>query len=368
LINKKRKRFIVRKNELDGIFYDFNSIVEYVYQNQNNNRLSLDKKISHDKVNFYNKNKEYNVHKLIDPPNLKKEKKFNDNARKGNWERIKDTFVTKKPKLDFDDIGGCDEAKNELRRIIAGLKKPNVYKKYGSRLPRGILIYGPPGNGKTMLVKATAFKTNVKLFIANNATISSKWVGELEGLTNMLFELIKANTPCILLLDEIDSMVPDRSNVREWYQRVVSIILGHMDGITSSDNLIVIGTTNLKNNIDPALLRPGRFDKIIRIDKPDKKARKEIFKIHCKDRMVKDIDYDLLAEYCEGFSGADIEAVILLALQPLIDKDLFSENVENVENTNLKFINTNDILFAINSFKKNRGFSNNDSFSKHYVY
>jgi len=297
---------------------------------------------------------------LINPSEIVKENKYHDDSRSGNWERIKNTFVKDIPKIDFDDIGGCEQAKRELMFIVKGLKNPSILKKYGMRLPTGIILHGPPGTGKTLLIKALAYKADATLFLVSVDDISSKWIGEQEVLTGMLFALAEANAPSIILLDEIDSICPDRSNVREWYQRIVSVILQRMDGVKPSDGVMVVGTTNLLKHVDPALLRPGRFDKLIEIPPPDKKAREDIFKIHCRNKMVKNINYRSLAEKSEGLTGADIEATIQFAIQPKIMEELF-------ENKKPKRVRTRDIFMAIDSFKKNRRIIKKEDNTQFYI-
>jgi len=284
---------------------------------------------------------------LKEPREIEKEKKYDDKYRIGIWERVKNTYVLDFPDISFDDIGGCDKAKNELMLIVKGLEDPIILKKYGVRLPKGLILFGPPGTGKTLLIKALANMVDASLFQVSVDDISSKWVGDTELMTSMLFALAKANVPSIILFDEIESICPDRSNVREWYQRVVSVILQKMDGFNNLDGVIVVGTTNFLENVDKALLRPGRFDKLIQILPPDKKGREKIFKIHSVNKMVKDIDYELLAESSKGLTGADIEATIQFALQEKMMNELF-------KNKKTEYVQTEDILVAINDFKNNR--------------
>ena len=284
---------------------------------------------------------------LKDPQEIEKEKKYDDKYRIGIWERVKNTFVLDFPDMSFDDIGGCNKAKNELMLIVKGLEDPIIFKKYGVRLPKGLILFGPPGTGKTLLIKALANMVDASLFQVGVDDISSKWIGDTELMTSMLFALAKANAPSIILFEEIESICPDRSNVREWYQRIVSIILQKMDGFNDSDGVIVVGTTNFLENVDTALLRPGRFDKLIEILPPDKEGREKIFEIHSVNKMVKNIDYGLLAESSEGLTGADIEATIQFALQEKMMNELF-------KNKKPEYVQTEDILVAISDFKNNR--------------
>jgi len=250
---------------------------------------------------------------LRDPPEIANEKKYDDKSR----------FVIDLPKMTFDDIGGYDEVKRELLFILKGFQKTSALKQYGIRKPKGIILHGVPGTGKTMLVKALAYMARLPLFLVTVADISSKWIGEQEVMVDMLLALARANAPCIMLFDEIDSIMPDRSNVREWYQRIVSVFLQGMDGFNSSEEVLFVGTTNYLENVDKAFLRPGRFDIIINIPKPNVLAREEIFRIHCK-------------------------GVVQGALKTKMMDSL-------IEDKQPDFIQTNDILNAINEFKRGRG-------------
>jgi len=285
---------------------------------------------------------------LRDPPEIANEKKYDDKSRLGNWERVKNTYVIDLPKMTFDDIGGYDEVKRELLFILKGFQKTSALKQYGIRKPKGIILHGVPGTGKTMLVKALAYMARLPLFLVTVADISSKWIGEQEVMVDMLLALARANAPCIMLFDEIDSIMPDRSNVREWYQRIVSVFLQGMDGFNSSEDVLFVGTTNYLENVDKAFLRPGRFDIIINIPKPNVLAREEIFRIHCKGKYIQDVDCSLLALKSDGLTGADIESVVQGALKTKMMDSL-------IEDKQPDFIQTNDILNAINEFKRGRG-------------
>ena len=285
---------------------------------------------------------------LRDPPEIANEKKYDDKSRLGNWERVKNTYVTDLPKMTFDDIGGYDEVKRELLFILKGFQKTSTLKRYGIRRPKGIILHGVPGTGKTMLVKALAYMARIPLFLVTVADISSKWIGEQEVMVDMLLALARANAPCIMLFDEIDSIMPDRSNVREWYQRIVSVFLQGMDGFHSSEDVLFVGTTNYLENIDKAFLRPGRFDILINVPLPNELAREKIFRIHCKDKYIQDIDCSQLALKSEGLSGADIESVVQGALKTKMMDSL-------IEDKQPDFIKTNDILNEINDFKESRG-------------
>ncbi len=227
---------------------------------------------------------------------------------------IREVYV-EVPEVRWDDIGGLDEVKQELREAVEWpLKYPDVFEKMGIRPPRGILLFGPPGTGKTLLAKAAATESGANFIAVRGPEILSKWVGESEKAIRKIFERARQVAPAIVFFDEIDSIAPargyrhDTSGVTD---RIVNQMLTEMDGIQPLSNVVVIGATNRPDILDPALLRPGRFDRIIYVPPPDKEARKQIFKIHTrKVPLAEDVDLDKLAELTEGYTGADIEAVV----------------------------------------------------------
>ncbi|MFN4046440.1 MAG: AAA family ATPase, partial [Acidilobaceae archaeon] len=219
------------------------------------------------------------------------------------------------PEVRWDDIGGLDNVKQELREAVEWpLKYPEVFEKMGVRPPKGILLYGPPGTGKTLLAKAVATESGANFIAVRGPEILSKWVGESEKAIRKIFERARQVAPAIIFFDEIDSIAPargyrfDSSGVTD---RIVNQMLTEMDGIVPLNKVVVIAATNRAELVDPALLRPGRFDRIIYVPPPDLKARKEIFKVHLKKApLAGDVDIDRLAELTEGYTGADIEAVV----------------------------------------------------------
>lgn len=213
----------------------------------------------------------------------------------------------------FQDIGDLEEVKKELiDTIIFPLKNPRVASDYGLRLPRGILLYGPPGCGKTLLMRALAHEAGMNFLYVKSSDILSKWYGESEKRIAELFSEARRSAPCILFFDEFDALGKSRDRYAsdDISPKLLSALLAEMDGLSNSDGIIVVGSTNMPELIDPALLRPGRFDKILYVPPPDREARKEIFAVHLRDMpLTEDVDYEALADLTEGYSGADIYAV-----------------------------------------------------------
>ncbi len=226
---------------------------------------------------------------------------------------IREVFI-EVPEVHWEDIGGLEEAKQQLREAVEWpLKHPEVFESMGIRPPKGILLFGPPGTGKTLLAKAAATESGANFIAVRGPEILSKWVGESEKAIRQIFRRARQVAPAIIFFDEIDAIAParglrhDTSGVTD---RIVNQLLTEMDGIEPLRNVVVIAATNRPDILDPALLRPGRFDRLIYVPPPDKKARLEIFKIHTRRMpLADDVDLEKLAEMTEGYTGADIEAV-----------------------------------------------------------
>lgn len=218
------------------------------------------------------------------------------------------------PNIKWDDVGGLESVKKELREAIEWpLKYPEMFRRMGIKPPRGIFLYGPPGTGKTLLAKAVANESEANFISVKGPEIFSKWVGESEKAIRETFRKARQAAPCIIFFDEIDAVAPRRgmdvgSHVTE---TVVNQLLSEMDGLEELKEVIVIAATNRPDMVDSALLRPGRFDKLILIPAPDLETRKRIFEVHTKRvPIAKDIDLDKLAKATESYSGADIEAMV----------------------------------------------------------
>jgi transitional endoplasmic reticulum ATPase len=218
------------------------------------------------------------------------------------------------PTVKWEDIGGLEEVKQELRECVEWpLKYPERFKRLGIKPPKGILLYGPPGCGKTLLAKAVATESEANFIAIKGPEIFSKWVGESERAIREVFRRARIASPAIIFFDEIDSIAPIRwasGGDTMVTERVISQLLTEMDGIVDLENVVVIGATNRPDMIDPALLRPGRFDRIIYVPEPDTATRLQIFKIHTRNTpLAKDVDLEKLANITKGYAGSDIEAI-----------------------------------------------------------
>ncbi|RLG72953.1 MAG: AAA family ATPase [Methanobacteriota archaeon] len=236
------------------------------------------------------------------------------------------------PETRWEDIGGLEDIKRELRESVEWpLKHPESFKRVGINPPRGILLVGPPGTGKTLLARAVATESEANFISIKGPELLSKWVGESERGVRETFRKAKTVAPSIIFFDEIDALAPRRgsgfgdSRVTE---RVISQLLTEMDGLEELENIVVIAATNRPDMLDPALLRPGRFDRILFVPPPDKEARREILKVHTRGMPLgQDVDLDGLAERMEGYSGADIAAVVREAGMNALRENLESKVV-----------------------------------------
>ena len=216
------------------------------------------------------------------------------------------------PDVTWDDVGGLDAARDKLREgIELPLKHPEAFKRLGIRPAKGFLLYGPPGTGKTMLAKATARESQANFIATKSSDLLSKWYGESEQQIARLFARARQVAPTVIFIDELDSLVPARGGGMgepQVTERVVNTILSEMDGLEELNNVVLIGATNRPNLIDPALLRPGRFDELIYVGTPDTAGRRRILAIHTsKMPLAKDVDLEALARRTERFTGADLE-------------------------------------------------------------
>ncbi len=214
-----------------------------------------------------------------------------------------------KPDINFSYVGGLDEVKNEIRKaIVYPFQHPEIYEHYGKKVGEGILMYGPPGCGKTFIAKAAAGECGASFITLKVGEILSKWLGESEKNIKTAFEAAKHHQPSILFFDEIDAIGGKRDESSDAANRVVNALLVELDGVTTAKaKRLVLAATNAPWNVDPALRRPGRFTKLLFLPPPDLDSRKQIFKLGTKDRPIEtDIDYNDLAELTDGYSSADI--------------------------------------------------------------
>ena len=232
-------------------------------------------------------------------------------------------FTGTKSNITFNDVAGVDEAKQELQEVVEFLKSPKKFSSLGARIPRGVLLVGPPGTGKTLLGRAVAGEAGVPFFSMSGSEFVEMFVGVGASRVRDLFEQAKRNSPCIIFIDEIDAVGRHRGagfgGGHDEREQTLNQILVEMDGFDTSTNVIVLAATNRPDILDPALLRPGRFDRQVVLDRPDIKGRKAILKVHAKDIPLEDnVDLEVVAKQTPGFSGADLanlvnEAAILAA-------------------------------------------------------
>jgi transitional endoplasmic reticulum ATPase len=236
------------------------------------------------------------------------------------------------PTVHWEDIGGLDDVKQELKEAVEWpLKNPEIFKRLGIKPPKGILLYGPPGCGKTLLARAVATESEANFITIKGPEVFSKWVGESEKAIREVFRKARMAAPAVIFFDEIDSLVPRRglgfadSGVTE---RVISQLLTEMDGIVTLEDIVVIAATNRPDIVDPAVLRPGRFDRLIYVPEPDEKSRLQIFKIYTKNMpLAKDVDLGQLVSMTKNYSGADIEALCREAAMHALRRDVNAKEV-----------------------------------------
>jgi transitional endoplasmic reticulum ATPase len=237
------------------------------------------------------------------------------------------------PDIKWEDIGGLENAKQELREAVEWpLKYPESFEKFGVTPPKGVLVYGPPGTGKTLLAKAVANESKANFIAVKGPELLSKWVGESEKGVREIFRKARQTAPTVIFFDEIDSIASARSGSTTdsgVTQRVVNQLLTEIDGLEELQDVAVIAATNRVDIMDPALLRPGRFDRHVKVDDPDEKARLEIFKVHTKDMpLAEDVDLEYLAKNTEKYVGADIEAVCREAVMLTLRDNLKADDVK----------------------------------------
>ena len=236
------------------------------------------------------------------------------------------------PTVHWEDVGGLKEVKAKLKEMVEWpLKYPESFKRVGITPPRGVLLFGPPGCGKTLLAKAVATESEANFISVRGSDVLSKWFGETERRISEIFRKAKEVSPCIIFFDELDALAPMRGSAvgePRVVERIVNTLLSEMDGMEEIYNVVVIGATNRPDIIDPALLRPGRFEELLLIPLPDYEARLEIFRVHTKGMpLASDVDLEALARETRGYTGADIASVCRRAGMFAIKEDLHAREV-----------------------------------------
>ncbi|KFM18756.1 ATP-dependent 26S proteasome regulatory subunit Posttranslational modification protein [Marine Group I thaumarchaeote SCGC AAA799-P11] len=253
---------------------------------------------------------------------------------------MREVFI-ENPDVKWDEVGGLEDVKRELQEAVEWpMKYPALYDKLGHSMPRGILLHGPSGTGKTLLAKAVATQSEANFVSVRGPELLSKWVGESERGIREIFKRARQSAPCVVFFDEIDSIAPIRGAGGETAvtERVVSQLLTELDGMENMHGVVVLAATNRADMIDPALLRPGRFDKIIQVPNPDKDSRKRILEINAeKIPMGDDVDMDKIAEITDGMSGADTSSIANTAVSLVIHEFLDKHpDVKDVEKSSIE--------------------------------
>lgn len=247
-----------------------------------------------------------------------------------------------KNKVTFNDVAGADEVKEELEEIVEFLKAPKKFNDIGAKIPKGVLLYGPPGTGKTLLAKAVAGEAGVAFFSISGSDFVEMFVGVGASRVRDLFEQAKKNAPCIIFIDEIDAVGRQRGagvgGGHDEREQTLNQLLVEMDGFNSNEGIIILAATNRPDILDPALLRPGRFDRQVTVDRPDVKGREEILKVHVRKKpLASDVDLAVIAKQTAGFTGADLanlvnEAALLAARLGLkkVGQQQLEQSIERV--------------------------------------
>jgi len=269
---------------------------------------------------------------------------------------IQSMEVIEKPSVRYEDIGGLSEQIRELREVVElPLKHPELFEEIGIEPPKGVLLYGPPGCGKTLLAKAVAAESNATFIAIVGSELVQKFIGEGARIVRELFELARKKAPSIVFIDEVDAIAAKRIDIgtsgeRE-VQRTLMQLLAEIDGFKPLDRVKIIAATNRIDVLDPAILRPGRLDRIIEVPLPDFKGRMEIFKIHTRRmKLAGDVDFEKLAELTKGFTGAEIKAVV-------------TEAGYNAIRSNRKHVVMNDFIKAVEKVKSKKKYRGVEEYS-----
>ncbi len=255
-------------------------------------------------------------------------------------------YFMQKPTINFSNVGGMKKVKEEIDiKIVQPLKNPDLYKAFGKKTGGGILLYGPPGCGKTFIAKATAGEINAKFINIGLHDILDMWIGNSEKNLHEIFEMARRNTPCVLFFDEVDAMGASRSDLKQSAMRhVINQFLAEMDGVeASNEGVLILAATNAPWSVDAAFRRPGRFDRIIMVEPPDVAAREEMLGSMLQQKPIGEVEIGKVALATEGYSGADLVAVIDIAVEEKLR--------ESMQKGSIQTIGTKDLLKAVKQHK-----------------
>ncbi len=267
-----------------------------------------------------------------------------DAGKQMNFGKAKTKSISdEKRKTTFADVAGADEEKEELREIVEFLKNPAKYNELGARIPKGVLLVGPPGTGKTLLARAVAGEAGVQFFSISGSDFVEMFVGVGASRVRDLFEQAKKNSPCIIFIDEIDAVGRQRGaglgGGHDEREQTLNQLLVEMDGFGANEGVIMIAATNRPDILDPALMRPGRFDRQVIVGRPDIKGREEILKVHAKGKpLAPDVELKTIAKSTAGFTGADLENLLNEAALLAARKDLKAITMTEVEEATIKVV------------------------------
>jgi SpoVK/Ycf46/Vps4 family AAA+-type ATPase len=230
-----------------------------------------------------------------------------------------------RPKITFSDVGGMNDLKEEIRvKIIYPLIHPEIYRAYGKSTGGGIMMYGPPGCGKTYLARATAGEISASFLSIGIDDVLDMWMGNSEKRLHQVFEQARDNAPCVLFFDEVDALGGRRSDMQSGTARqLINQFLAELDGARhSNEGVLVLAATNAPWHVDPAFRRPGRFDRVLFVPPPDEPARADILRLHCQGKPIRDVDYDYIAKKTANYSGADLKAILDMSIEAKLTESI----------------------------------------------